>query len=419
MSPNGLGADVVGRPVDHPSDPLSEFGGDDDLDGTVEDLGPGDPWRSSPPPRPPPAPPAPAAPEPVPSPAPIALPASRGPTLGDPKGRSGPSGGLTAQAWALLVNLSERPSEQEILPLQDAALKALVRANGGQVKSRWHKVDLRRWVLEWLAAHPREPLVLPHGRLRQRRSAGVEGDGGGAPAQPPADRSALAFRADSQDGDATDGGSAASDVSMHDQDAARGAPGWRRRLKFQKKKRSGVGGGSAPPEGGATGGRPPFRARDPRRSAALRRSPSPAAGRSGSRGPGGGESVPAPARDAGVDAAAAGPAARGGRPPSAVQAVVALRASAGSALTALEAAAALIARFRDGDSCSPHEVARVAATVSAGQSALQGVMAGLAAGDLSAHLGRPPPRPLAGPRPAPPGSPLLALARTRKRPGRG
>ena len=77
---------------------------------------------------------------------------------------------LMKKCWARLVRLSDRPTECELIDLQEKSLHALIKAVGKTYGSKWRKKELAQPLLKWLEEHPGQALPLPPGgeRIRQR-----------------------------------------------------------------------------------------------------------------------------------------------------------------------------------------------------------------------------------------------------------
>ena len=76
---------------------------------------------------------------------------------------------LTNKCWARLVRLSERPSERELLALQEKSLQALLKTVGRTYGGDWRKPEFTQALMQWMEEHPDQPLPLPLGRLREPR----------------------------------------------------------------------------------------------------------------------------------------------------------------------------------------------------------------------------------------------------------
>ena len=61
---------------------------------------------------------------------------------------------LTNNCWARLVRLSARPSEQELVALQEKSLQALLKAVGRTYSGDWRKPEYAQALMQWMEEHP-------------------------------------------------------------------------------------------------------------------------------------------------------------------------------------------------------------------------------------------------------------------------
>ena len=241
---------------------------------------------------------------------------------------------LTKKCWAKLVRLSERPTERELVDLQEKSLHALLKAVGRTYGNDWRKPELAKLLLKWMEEHPGQPLPLPLGRLRdrQRRHSRPDSD---QPPQMPDDAhrgrggSAAPRRSDPPaNGDGADARMDAGGGHRQDQDDA--------------------------PMTDATGSGPTANAKA---SASFPEQ----------------EDHDPPLRPS-------------GRARSPHQAAAALRESSRALMATLDAVAELFEIARRGEDCSAEDGDRVAAMVENSRAMLRGITAGFAAADLQAAV---------------------------------
>ena len=241
---------------------------------------------------------------------------------------------LTKKCWARLVRLSDRPTERELIDLQEKSLHALIKAVGKTYGSKWRKQELARPLLKWLEEHPGQALPLPPGgeRIRQRRQARPDSD-----QQPrmPADAHGGSGGSDGprrSNLHATgDGAAARTDAGAGQRQAQDDAP-----MTDAPGNHPTANADASAPSTEQTGGAPP---------------PTPF-----------------------------------GRARSPHQAAAALRDSLRTLQATMDAVAELFERARRDEDCSEEDGARVAEMVEYSRATLRGIAAGFAAADLQAAV---------------------------------
>ena len=246
---------------------------------------------------------------------------------------------LTNNCWARLVRLSERPSERELLALQEKSLQALIKAVGRTYGGDWRKPEFAQVLMQWMEEHPDQPLPLPLGRLREprRRHSRPESD---PPPRKPSD--------------------------AHRERGDGGAP---RR--------------STPPAAATGTGARTDGAGDHRQS----QDDAPMTDAAG-HGPTANAraSVPFPEQEDREPASRPFGRARSPHQAAAAAAAAALRESSRALMATLDAVAHLFELARRGEECPEEEGERIAAMVEDSRKTLSGVVAGFAAADLLAAL---------------------------------
>ena len=244
---------------------------------------------------------------------------------------------LTKKCWARLVRLRDRPTERELMDLQEHSLHALIKAVGKTYGSAWRKKELAQPLLKWLEEHPGQALPLPPGgeRIRQRRQPRPDSD--------QRSRMHADEHGGSGGGGGRDGPRSSNLHAMGD-----GAAAWTNAGAGQRQAQDDA------PMTDAPGNQP----------------------------------------TANADASAPSTEQTGGTPPlqhfgrarSPHQAAAALRDSVRTLQATMDAVAELFERARRNEDCSEEDGARIEAMVETSRATLRGIAAGFAAADLHAAV---------------------------------